>query len=98
MFILANLFEALAKLLDIVITLYMYVVIGRVIVSWLNVDPYHPIVQFLRKITDPALYRIRKYMPVMGGLDFSPIVLIFGLYFLNIFLVKTLYNLADAFR
>lgn len=94
----ANLFEALAKLSDLVITLYMYIVIARAIITWFNVDPHHPIIQFLRKVTDPALYRIRKYVPNIGGLDFSPIVLIFGLYFLNIFLVKTLYNLADAFR
>ncbi|MFQ5630059.1 MAG: YggT family protein [bacterium] len=98
MFILANFFEALAKLSELVLTLYMYAVVARAIISWFNVDPYNPIVRFLHKITDPVLYKIRRFIPVMGGLDLSPIVLILGLYFLNIFLVSTLYNFADVFR
>ena len=98
MFILANLFEALAKLSELVLTLYMYAVIARAIISWFSIDPYNPIVRFLYKITEPVLDKIRRFMPVMGGIDLSPLVLIFGLYFVNIFLVSTLYNFADVFR
>lgn len=98
MFVFANIFEALAQLAGLLLTLYMYAVIARAIISWFNVDPYNPIVRFLHKITDPVLYRIQSILPPMGGLDLSPLVLIFGLYFLKIFLVATLMNIAYAFR
>ena len=98
MFVFANFFDALAQLLDFAITLYIYAVIARAIISWFNADPYNPIVRFLHKITDPVLYHIRRYVPVMGGLDLSPLVLIFALYFLSLFLVSTLHSIAGALR
>ncbi|RME01432.1 MAG: YggT family protein [Calditrichaeota bacterium] len=98
MFILANLFESLAHLLDVVITLYIWIVIIRAVLSWINPDPYNPIVRFLYNITDPVLHRIRRYLPPMGGFDLSPLVLIFGLYFIELFLVRTLYDLARVMR
>ncbi len=98
MFIFANLLEAVARLLDLVITLYMWMVIIRALLSWVNPDPYNPIVRFLASVTDPILFRIRRYVPPMGGFDLSPLILIFGLYFLESFLVRTLYDFSRLMR
>jgi YggT family protein len=98
MFIFSNLFMSIANLLDIVITVYIWIVIIRVIVSWFNVSPYNPYTQFLIKVTEPALYKIRRLLPDFGGLDLSPMVLILGLYFVQSFLVTTLKQLAHALQ
>ena len=75
----SNLFLALANLLDLVITIYTWLVIIRVILSWLSVDSYNPFVQFIIRVTEPALSKIRGIVPNLGGLDISPMVLILGL-------------------
>jgi YggT family protein len=80
--------------LDMVLTLYMWLIIGRVIISWVNADPYNPIVRFLYNATEPVLYRVRRALPVIGGLDLSPLIVIFGIYFLKGFLVMSLYDIA----
>lgn len=64
------------------INIYMWVVIIRVLISWINPDPYNPIVQFLRGVTDPALDGIRRFVPRFlwsTGLDFTPLLLILAL-------------------
>ena len=95
MFILANFFKALASIIDIGLTFYMWVVIARAVVSWLNPDPYNAIVVFLRRSTDPVLLPIRRRLPLGGmGIDFSPFILILGIVFLRKFLVETLYQMA----
>ena len=76
----SSLFLALANLLDLVITIYTWLVIIRVILSWLSVDSYNPFVQFIIRVTEPALSKIRGIVPNLGGLDISPMVLILGLY------------------
>ena len=96
MFILGNFFEAVAQLLNIAITLYIWVVIIRALLSWVNPDPYNPIVRFLQSITDPVLFRIRSFLPSMAGIDLSPVVLILALYFIKAFLVQTFFDLAQA--
>ncbi|MCW5201675.1 MAG: YggT family protein [Candidatus Electrothrix communis] len=90
MFMLGNFLLALAKLVNVAFTAYIWIVIGRAIISWVNADPYNPIVRFLVQATDPVLERIRRYVPPMGGLDLSPMLLIFGLVFLQSFIVPTL--------
>ncbi|RLA94783.1 MAG: YggT family protein [Deltaproteobacteria bacterium] len=95
MFILGNFLKALAAIIDIGLTFYMWVVIARAIVSWVNPDPYNPIVVFLRRATDPVLIPIRRKLPIGGmGIDFSPFIVILGIIFLQKFLVDTLYQLA----
>ncbi|MFQ5708659.1 MAG: YggT family protein [bacterium] len=96
MFVIANLFLAIANLLDIVLTLYMWMVIVRAVLSWINPDPYNPIVQLLIRSTEPALRRIRAFVPSFGGLDLSPMILILGLYLAESFLVSTFRDLALA--
>jgi YggT family protein len=93
--ILANFVHGLAEVLSMLLWLYQYVLIGRVIISWVNADPYNSIVRAIVSVTEPVLYRIRRYLPVVyEGIDFSPIVAFALLLFLNSFLVRSLADLA----
>ena len=97
MFVLSNFLVAIAKILNIALSLYMWIVIGRAIISWVSPDPYNPIVKFLNAVTEPVLYPIRKKIPInLGGIDFSPILVILAIIFLQSFLVKTLMQLAAS--
>ena len=99
MFVIGNFISALASLIDFVLTAYLWIIIGRALISWVNPDPYNPIVKFLREVTDPLLNRIRRIIPLAaGGLDFSPMVLIAAIYFMQSFLVPTLQGLATTIR
>ena len=95
MFVFSNFLEAIANVVNMALTLYMWILIIRALISWVNPDPYNPIVKFLRSITDPVLYRVRRTLPVtFGGFDFSPIVVILAIIFLQSFVVKTLLQFA----
>jgi len=95
MFIIANLLSALAVILHYVLTIYMWVIVARAIISWVNPDPYNPIVRFLYQTTEPVLYRVRRMLPMpMTGLDFSPIVVFIIILFLENFLVRTIQEIA----
>lgn len=96
MFVLHNFIVAVAKILDFLLSAYMWIIIGRAIISWVNADPYNPAVRFLYQATEPVLSRIRKLLPlaVVSGFDLSPMVLILAIYFLQNFLVPTLHQLA----
>ena len=97
MFMISNFLFALAKLVEILLGVYMWIVIGRAILSWVNPDPYNPIVRFLHDVTEPLLSRIRRFIPAFGGgFDFSPMLLILAIYFLMSFLVPTLKHMATA--
>ncbi len=91
MFVFGNFFMALAGIVDFILTAYMWVIIGRAIISWVSADPYNPVVRFLYEATEPLLGRIRRALPVtLGGIDFSPMLLIVAIMFLQSFLVPTL--------
>lgn len=95
MFVFGNLLMALATVLNIALTIYMWIVIARAVISWVSPNPYNPIVQFLHRFTEPVLWRVRRYLPIGGiGIDFSPIVVILAIYFLKLFLVRTLIQVA----
>lgn len=95
MFVASNFMMALAGIIDFLLTAYMWVIIGRAVISWVNADPYNPIVRFLYEITEPVLGRIRRVLPVsMGGIDFSPVIMIIAIMFLQSFLVPTMKQLA----
>jgi len=98
MFIITNFLLAIAQVLDIVLWTYMLIVIVRALISWVSPDPYNPIVRFLYSATEPVLYRVRRYLPVFGGIDLSPLVVILALIFLRVFLVSSLTELAYALR
>jgi YggT family protein len=95
MLVIPNFLIAVAKVMDIVLTLYMWLIIGRAVISWVSPDPYNPIVRFLYSVTDPVLNAIRRRLPLFfGGFDFTPILVILAIVFLKSFLVETLYQLA----
>jgi YggT family protein len=100
MFILGNLFEALAVILDKALWLYSLVVFIAVMISWVSPDPFNPVVQFLRSVTQPAFDWIRRRVPfaVIGMLDLSPMILLLVLWFARQFLVKSLFDLAFHLR
>ncbi|MBU1566651.1 MAG: YggT family protein [Proteobacteria bacterium] len=95
MFVVNNFMSAVAQLLDFLLTAYMWILVGRAVISWVNPDPSNPIVRFLYEVTEPVLSRIRRWLPInMGGIDFSPMILILGIMFLQSFLIQTLRQLA----
>ncbi len=94
MFIFENLFSAIAEVLHLFLTLYIYVVIARAVISWFSVSPSNQIVQFIHRTTEPPLAFIRKYVPNIAGLDVSPLILIFAIIFADRFLVGTLSQMA----
>lgn len=99
MFALSNLINAVAGVLNIGLTIYMYIIIGRAIISWVNPDPYNPIVRFLNTVTEPVLYRIRKKLPLFfGGIDFSPIVVILAILFIQSFVIQSLFDMAVSLK
>jgi len=98
MFMLGNFLLAIAKLINFVLSAYIWVVIARAVITWVNADPYNPIVRFLHQATDPLLMRIRRVLPAMGGLDLSPMVLILVIVFLQSFLVPTLQQIAVSLQ
>ncbi|PIQ99322.1 MAG: hypothetical protein COV66_12130 [Nitrospinae bacterium CG11_big_fil_rev_8_21_14_0_20_45_15] len=99
MFLISNLLAAIAQVLSVALTLYMWIIIIRALLSWVNPDPYNPIVQFLYSITEPLLYRVRRYLPMSNmGLDFAPIVIILAIMFLQTFLVQSLGDIAMQLR
>lgn len=96
MFVLSNFLVAIARILDIGLSLYMWIIIARAVISWVNPDPYNPIVRFLHSATEPVLFRIRRRIPInLGGIDFSPILVILVIIFLQAFLVQSLIQLAS---
>ena len=97
MFVMNNFLIAIAKVLDIVLSIFMWIVIARAVLSWVSPDPYNPIVRFINKVTEPVLYQIRKRIPVnFGGIDFSPIIVFLAIIFLQRFVVDSLYGLAQT--
>jgi YggT family protein len=96
MFALRDLVVALAQVLNLVLTLYMWLIIARALISWVNPDPYNPIVRFLYNVTEPVLAWVRQRLPlVYSGLDLSPLLVLLAIVFLKNFLIASLLHLAD---
>jgi YggT family protein len=99
MIILSNFLIAIAKVLDIVLTIFMWIVIARAVLSWVSPDPYNPIVRFIHQITEPVLYQVRRRIPVsFGGIDFSPILVFLAIIFLQRFVVSSLLQMAQTLQ
>jgi YggT family protein len=94
MFVAGNALTAVATIIDYVLWLYMWVIIARALISWVNPDPWNPIVQFLNRVTEPVLAPIRRWVGVRMGMDLSPIVVILIITFLQIAVVDSLKELA----
>jgi YggT family protein len=77
----------LALIIDVIYYVLLILIFARFILSWVRPDPYHPtwgpILRFVYNATEPLLAPIRRLLPASGGLDFSPMILLFALYFLR---------------
>jgi len=98
MFVVANFLEGLARALQVLLTICMWLIIIRAVMSWVSPNPYHPIAQFLHRSTEPVLAPIRRRLPWTGGVDLSPIVAFVIIVFLQVFLVGSLHDLAVRLR
>ena len=82
MFILGNLFIALANIINVILTMFYWLILVRALISWVNPDPYNPIVQFLHRATEPVLQPVRRLLPMMA-IDISPIIVFLLIIFLK---------------
>lgn len=99
MFVVSNLVLTIARLLELLLWAYFWIIIARAVLSWVNPDPFNPIVRFLYRVTEPVLRPIRHRLPTLAmGLDLSPMVVLLGIYFLESFLVGSLRDLAISLR
>lgn len=98
MFALSNFIIALAKVIDIVLTVYLWIIVARALISWVNPDPYNKIVIFLYRVTEPVLGPIRRIIPRHSlPIDFSPLIALLIIIFLQYFLVQTMIQAAHSF-
>ncbi len=94
MFIFGNLVLAVANILDILLSIYMWVVIIAALISWVSPDPYNPIVRFLYSVTEPVFMRIRRVIGFgLGPIDISPLIVILAIIFTRRFLINSLIEL-----
>ena len=99
MFVIANFLIAAAQVLDFLLWAYLWILIARVVISWIDADPYNPIVRFIFNLTEPVLEKVRERLPILaGGFDLSPIIVSLAIWFIKRFLVQSLYDLAFALR
>ncbi len=97
MYVFGNVILGIASVLDWVLWAYMWVIIIRALISWVNPDPYNPIVQFLVRVTEPVLRPLRKLVPPYKvGIDFSPLIAVLIIVFLQKALVNTLYRIGHS--
>ncbi len=98
MFVLGNFIGAISSVLNFVLTLYIFLIICRAIVSWINLNPYHSLVEVLHKITEPVLAPVRRRINLRLPIDISPIVVIVIIIFLQGFVVSSLRDLSERLR
>lgn len=94
--IFGNFLQAIAVVLNMVLTIYMWIIIAQAVLSWVSPDPFNPIVRIINNLTEPLLHWVRSRLPVMfGGIDLSPLVVILGIVFLQQFVVNSLFMMAQ---
>ena len=94
MFVFAEFLRSLALLVSLLFNVVFFIIVIRIILSWVNPDPYNEIVQIIHRISEPILAPFRKLPLQMGGIDFSPIIAFVVLSVLKSFIVNILYQLA----
>lgn len=94
MFVFGELFRSLALLVSLTFNILYFVLVIRIILSWVGADPYNEIVNVVYRISDPILMPFRRLPLQMGGIDFSPILAFIVLSVLRSFIVNVLYQLA----
>ncbi len=96
MFVIGYFLNALATVLDYALLFYMWIIIARAVLSWVSPDPYNPIVRFVHNVTEPVLYPLRRRLPFLGGIDFSPMIVLMAIVFLRSFVVHSLVRMAAS--
>lgn len=94
MSIIGNFINAVAVVFNMALSFYMWIIIARAVLSWVNPDPFNPIVRFINNVTEPVLRQVRSKIPRIEGIDLSPIVVIFAIYFIQIFVINSLLDIA----
>lgn len=94
MFVIGNLLNALATVIGIVLDSLLAVILVNALLSWVRPDPHNPIVMFLERVSDLVCNPIRRFLPAMAGLDFSPFLAMLAIWFIKEFLVGTLRDMA----
>lgn len=94
MFVMGNTLLGLATVLDYLLTFYSWIIIARALISWVNPDPWNPIVQFLTRATEPVLAPIRRRLGLGMGIDLSPLIAIAAIWFLQIAVVQSIKDAA----
>ena len=98
MFVFGDLIVSIAKILDILLGMYKWIIIISALISWVNPDPYNPVVRFLYLVTDPVLRPVRRLIGYrLGPIDISPLIVIIAIIFLQSFLIKTLMKIGLQF-
>lgn len=96
MFILSNFIVACARVIEIILTVFTWIIVIRALISWVNPDPYNKIVIFLYRVTEPVLRPVRRMIPRHNlPIDFSPLIVLLIILFLQYFLVQTIIDLAQ---
>jgi len=99
MFVFGNLLSGIVTIFNWLLTVYMWMIIIRALLSWVNPDPWNPIVQFLTRVTEPMLAPIRRRLPTWQmGVDLSPMVAILIIWLVQIGIVPSLYRIALEMR
>jgi YggT family protein len=94
MFVVGNTLLGLATVLDYALSFYSWIIIARALISWVNPDPWNPIVQFLTRATEPILAPIRRRLGLGMGMDLSPLIVIAVIWFLQIAVVQSIKDMA----
>ena len=100
MFVIGNLLQGVAMVLDKVLWLYSLVVMIAVLISWVSPDPFNPVVQFLRSVTEPVFGWVRRHLPftVVGMIDLSPLIVFFLIRLCQVVVVRSLLDLGLRLR
>ncbi len=100
MFVIGNLCQAIATILDKVLWLYSIVIMVAVLISWVSPDPFNPVVRFLRSVTDPLFAWVRRHLPfaMVGMIDLSPIIVLVTIQLLQMVVVRSLFELGARLR
>ncbi len=98
MFVFGNLFHAVAYILDTLLSIYMWIIIISALISWVNPDPYNPIVRFLHSVTDPVLRPIRRKLGFSMGIDISPMIVILAIMFVRYFIVASIFDMGARMK
>jgi YggT family protein len=85
---------SLVTILDYLLLIYTFIILAVVILSWTNPDPLNPLVRILRNLTEPVFDRVRPYIPLVGGLDLTPVAVIAGIFFIRTGVLKVLSRIA----